>query len=98
MENPSNHTKIFERLILIGHIEGYSYLFLLGIAMPLKYIWNMPLAVKFAGSVHGFLFVWFCFLLFQAWLQLNWSFFKPILGFMASLVPFGTFFLRRLLA
>ena len=47
------------RLRVIGNIEGISYLLLLGVAMPLKYLGNMPMAVKIAGSIHGFLFVSF---------------------------------------
>ena len=37
--------------------EAVSYLVLLGLAMPLKYLWQMPLAVKIIGSIHGALFV-----------------------------------------
>ena len=32
-------------------IEGLSLLLLLGIAMPLKYIWDLPLAVRIVGSL-----------------------------------------------
>ncbi len=53
--------KSLERLRIIGNIEGISYLVLLGIAMPMKYMGNMPQAVRIAGSVHGFLFVAFLY-------------------------------------
>lgn len=33
--------------------EGTSYLLLMCIAMPLKYVWGAPTAVRIAGSVHG---------------------------------------------
>ena len=46
--------------------EAVSYLVLLGIAMPLKYIWQMPMAVKITGSIHGGLFVLFCVTLWLA--------------------------------
>ena len=55
-----------KRLIWIGHAEGVSYLLLLGIAMPLKYMWGMPQAVKITGTVHGVLFVLFVFALINA--------------------------------
>ncbi|MFW5972756.1 MAG: DUF3817 domain-containing protein, partial [Bacteroidota bacterium] len=45
------------RLRLIGFIEGLSYLALLGIAMPLKYMAGMPMAVRYVGWIHGVLFV-----------------------------------------
>lgn len=50
-----------QRFLQIGKLEGYSYLALLLIAMPLKYLADMPLAVgiRIAGSVHGVLFVAF---------------------------------------
>jgi integral membrane protein len=34
------------RVRLLGMIEGVSFLVLLGIAMPLKYLADQPLAVK----------------------------------------------------
>ncbi|MDA0667626.1 MAG: DUF3817 domain-containing protein [Planctomycetota bacterium] len=54
------------RLRFLSLTEGTSTLILFGIAMPLKYFADMPLAVSIAGSVHGFLFVslvvfaWYC--------------------------------------
>jgi integral membrane protein len=44
----------------IALIEGWSFLILLGIAMPLKYLADMPLAVRLVGSLHGFLFLTLC--------------------------------------
>ena len=37
--------------------EGVSYLLLLGVAMPLKYLADMPMAVKIVGWAHGLLFM-----------------------------------------
>ena len=45
------------KLRLLGHVEGVSTLLLFGVAMPLKYVYGMPLAVSIAGSLHGLLFV-----------------------------------------
>lgn len=75
----------------IAIIEGISYLFLLFIAMPLKYFADMPDAVKYSGWVHGILFVAFCALLIQVWIENKWSFGKTTLAFLSSLIPFGTF-------
>jgi integral membrane protein len=38
-------------------VEGISLLVLLFVAMPLKYIWDMPMAVKILGWIHGALFI-----------------------------------------
>ncbi len=83
------------RFRLIAIIEGISYLVLLFIAMPLKYMVDMPMAVKITGSVHGFLFVAFMVFLLLAWVQYKWSFGKATLAFLSSLIPFGTFVFDR---
>lgn len=76
-------------------MEGYSYIALLFVAMPLKYVWGYPIAVKIAGMTHGILFILFCFLLVEAWKKTNWSHKENALFFAASLVPFGTFYTKK---
>ncbi len=83
------------RLRAVAFVEGISYLLLLFVAMPLKYLADQPLAVRITGSVHGFLFVW---LALATWIcmrgrgkSLGWG---TRIG-VASLIPFGTFFLDR---
>lgn len=88
-------TNIVKKFGLINTIEGYSYLLLLFVAMPLKYLLAYPLAVKIAGMAHGILFILFCILLIEAWRQTNWSFKESLLFFVASLVPFGTFYTKN---
>ena len=50
-------------LRILGNVEGVSYLLLLGVAMPLKYAFGLPLAVKIVGMAHGVLFLAYCALL-----------------------------------
>ncbi|MCD6258576.1 MAG: DUF3817 domain-containing protein [Helicobacteraceae bacterium] len=76
----------------IGIIEGYSYLLLLFVAMPLKYFMDYPIAVKVVGMAHGILFIIFCILLALAWQKARWSLRESTLFFVASLIPFGTFY------
>ena len=78
---------------IIALMEGISFLVLLGIAMPLKYMAGFPIAVRITGSLHGLLFVLFVFYLFQVRLDLKWDLKKTALAFIASLLPFGTFVL-----
>ena len=92
MEN-ATVTKWF---LIVGKIEGYSYLLLLFIAMPLKYFYNTPEYVRPMGSVHGALFVAFMILLSLLFFSVKLSFKNACIAFLLSLVPFGTFFLRRL--
>lgn len=75
----------------IGLLEGISLLVLLFIAMPLKYIWQEPAAVKVVGWIHGALFVLFMLLVLRVYDQRGWPFKKVILAFAAAFLPFGTF-------
>ncbi|WP_210487667.1 DUF3817 domain-containing protein [Rufibacter aurantiacus] len=79
----------------IAILEGISFLVLLIIAMPMKYLAGIPEPVKYVGWAHGVLFVLFVGLLLQVWVTYRWSFGKVVLAFVASLLPFGTFVLDR---
>lgn len=83
------------RLRLVGNLEGVSFLVLLGIAMPLKYLWDMPLAVRIVGMLHGLLFIAFVFLLMSTSQERDWPWTRTAFAFASSLVPFGTFVLDR---
>lgn len=73
--------------------EAVSFLVLLGIAMPLKYAFAMPIAVTIVGSLHGVLFVAVVWLLLRARTERGWPNGRIALLFAASLVPFWPFFL-----
>lgn len=83
------------RLLLVGIAEGISFLFLLGVAMPLKHAAGQPLFVKYGGWAHGLLFILFLMTIFQAWADRAISFKQAVLAFIASLLPFGPFILDR---
>ncbi len=80
------------RLRIIGFMEGVSYLILLFIAMPLKYVFKEPQAVKSFGSIHGLLFVLYILLVIICHFEYRWSFKKTGLLFLISLIPFGNFY------
>lgn len=82
----------------IATYEAISFLVLLGIAMPLKYLAGMPMAVKIVGSVHGLLFVIFCCSLAQTMLIARWPLTRGMMVFIASLLPFGPFIVDRRMA
>lgn len=85
------------QLIQVGHWEGISFLILLFIAMPLKYIYDFPLAVRLVGGAHGVLFILFAFALYKAYKDLPISFNKTVVIFILSFLPFGTFFINKVL-
>ncbi|MCU0433535.1 MAG: DUF3817 domain-containing protein [Bacteroidia bacterium] len=78
------------RLRIVAFLEGCSYL-ALGITMWLKYGYDMPKPNYIVGMLHGLLFILYCILLLQVGIARGWSFLKMMLGFVASLLPFGTF-------
>ena len=79
------------RLRIIGIIEGLSYLLLLGVAMPLKYLAGMPEAVSAVGMAHGMLFLIYCLALLQAMLDMSWPIKRAAMLFIAAVLPFGPF-------
>ncbi|MGZ4034831.1 MAG: DUF3817 domain-containing protein [Bacteroidia bacterium] len=89
--------KALNTLLKVGFAEGISFLILLGIAMPLKYIGHMPTPVRVVGMLHGVLFIWYSVALYHAKTAYSWSTRKAAIGFLLSFLPFGTFFLEKTL-
>lgn len=79
----------------VGFLEGVSFLFLLGIAMPLKYWLGYPAVVPYAGMAHGVLFLAFMVLLLVVSHKNNWSISWFLMGMLAAVLPFGTFIYDR---
>ena len=82
------------RFLLIAFLEGCSYL-LFAITMPLKYMMALPKPNYFIGMMHGVLFILYMILLFVVAAQYKWSLKKIFLSFIASLIPFGTFYANK---
>ena len=83
------------QLRLVALLEGTSFLVLLFIAMPLKYLAGLPFAVRIAGSVHGGLFLIFMAVLYRAGRARGWPLRRWLMAFVSSIVPFGTFVFDR---
>jgi integral membrane protein len=78
-------------LIWMGIVEGTSTLVLFFIAMPLKYLADMPLAVTIAGSIHGVLFILYAVMLLVAKSRVPLSTNLVVWGLVGAIVPFGPF-------
>jgi len=76
-------------------IEGGSFLVLLFLAMPLKYIWEQPMAVRIVGAVHGGLWLALCVMLVYATIIARWPLGRAALLFVAALIPFGPWLVDR---
>ncbi len=85
------------RFRAISLLEGVSYVVLMGIAMPLKYLAGQPLAVRIVGGIHGGLFVLFVIALVAAARAHRWSVRTMAIAMVAALLPLGAFWLERAL-
>ncbi|MFN0037546.1 MAG: DUF3817 domain-containing protein [Saprospiraceae bacterium] len=88
-------TTTLGRLRLVAFVEGVSYLILLFVAMPLKYFFEQPQAVRSVGMVHGLLFVAYVLLVFLTKIEHRWGVAKTWLLLLISLLPFGNFYADR---
>lgn len=79
----------------VGIAEGISFLVLLFIAMPIKYMLGIPEVVKYVGWAHGILFIAYIVAVFAAIRAMQWNWFQVLVALAASLVPFGTFLLDK---
>jgi integral membrane protein len=80
-------------LRLVGSLEGISFLLLLLVAMPLKYMAGMPMAVRVVGMAHGLLFLWYLVALVRAASERGWGLRRGLFAFAASVTPLGFLFL-----
>lgn len=83
------------RFRLVAMLEGVSFLILLGVCMPLKYLADMPWPNKVMGWTHGLLFLLYLWTAIQAWQLDKWSVGKFALSIVAALLPFGPFVFDR---
>lgn len=75
--------------------EGISFLIILFITMPLKYMLEMGMPNKIIGLIHGALFIYYCIGVFSIKDKVLWSS-KQVLGaLILSIIPFGTFYMER---
>ena len=76
----------------IANLEGISFLVLLLIAMPLKYMWQQPWLVQQVGMAHGVLFVGYIIAVLAVKKELSWTNKQTLLAMFLSFVPLGTFY------
>lgn len=97
MPQSSEHSSTLKILTLIGYLEGTSFLLLLGIAMPLKYLMGIPEGVKYIGMAHGVLFIAYIMILMGAANKIKMPIWAMPAGVLGSFLPFGPFIFDHLL-
>lgn len=86
---------IISRFQKVALAEGWSFIILLFVAMPLKYFMDMPMAVRVVGMIHGILFIAYILFAIPLFSKLKWDIERLPVVIGASLIPFGTFWLDR---
>ncbi len=79
------------RLRLLAYLEGISFLLLLGVGMPLKYLYEIPTPNLYIGMIHGILFIIYLLWVIIVKTELKWSNSKTFWAMFAGFMPFGTF-------
>jgi integral membrane protein len=82
----------------VGFCEGISFLVLLGIAMPIKYLAGEKLPVLIVGWAHGVLFMLYIAAVVAAARTYGWSAGKIGLALLAAIIPAGPFLIDHRLA
>lgn len=78
---------------VIAFLEGISYILLL-IAVPIKYIYNNEYFVQLLGMPHGILFIIYITLSIIMKFKMNWNYRFFLFVIIASIIPFGTFYIE----
>ena len=86
---------LFKIFRIVAFLEGLSYILLLGIATPVKYLMDDPQYVKLLGMPHGILFMAYIVLAFFLKPEKGWKGKTFAIILLASIIPFGTFYVDR---
>jgi len=84
-------------LRIAGVVEGLSYLILIFIAVPLKYLAGKTEATKHIGMAHGVLFILYVFLVILVGFRQKWTKKEIAISLVGSLIPLGTFYAERII-
>ena len=85
--------KLFFRIV--AFLEGVSYILLMTVGIYFKYQLNDASYVKLLGMPHGLLFVLYIIIAFSLREDENWDTKDFRIVLLASVIPFGTFYIDR---
>ncbi|AXT59884.1 DUF3817 domain-containing protein [Aquimarina sp. AD10] len=80
---------------IISYLEGISYLLILFVTMPLKYMFDSPEPNKVIGMAHGFLFLIYIVFAFLVKPEKKWNTKTLAIVLLCSIIPFGTFWMDK---
>ncbi|MFK7833129.1 MAG: DUF3817 domain-containing protein [Winogradskyella sp.] len=88
-------SKLLSVFRIVALLEGVSYLLLLFIAVPIKYISEDPQYVKMLGMPHGVLFMAYVVIAIFISAYMKWNLKTLAIVLAASVIPFGTFYVEK---
>ncbi len=80
---------------IISYLEGISYLLILFVTMPLKYMFESPEPNKVIGMAHGFLFLAYIVMAVLIKSEKGWNNKNLGIVLLCSVIPFGTFWMDK---
>ncbi len=80
---------------IVALLEGWSYLIMLFIGLPLKYMADNDIVIKTLGQPHGLLFLGYVILAIIIKKQMHWSFKDLVIIIIAASLPFGPFWVAK---
>jgi len=80
---------------IIALLEGVSFIIMMFVGMPLKYMGGNDIIIKLLGMPHGLLFVSYVILAFLIQNQMKWNVKDMAIILACSLIPFGTFWMDK---
>ncbi|GAA4243537.1 MULTISPECIES: DUF3817 domain-containing protein [Winogradskyella] len=80
---------------IVALLEGVSYILLLFIATPIKYLYEDPQYVKLLGMPHGILFMAYVVIAVLISSDMKWPTRTFWIVLLASIIPFGTFYIEK---
>ena len=80
---------------VVSFLEGLSYILLLFVGVPLKYLAGNSFLVKALGMPHGLLFLAYIVIALIVRSIMKWDLKTTFIVLIASLLPFGTFYVNK---
>ena len=80
---------------IIALLEGVSLLALFFFAMPMKRMFGHPEYIFPVGMTHGILFIAYIVMAIMLKYEDNWTGKKLAIVSVASIIPFGTFYVEK---
>ena len=80
---------------IVALLEGISFIIMMLVGMPLKYIGGNDILIKKLGMPHGILFMAYVVIAILIYSQMKWTIKDLLIVLACSLIPFGTFWMDK---